>query len=115
MIEINERKSKSLGSGDILASFEFFPPKTDEGVHALFEVLLELVDLEPGFVSVTYGAGGSTRQRTLDLVSRIKRETGIEAMSHLTCVGHSRDELLQMTAPDLSAEADATRRAIQEG
>jgi methylenetetrahydrofolate reductase (NADPH) len=74
-------------------SFEFFPPKTDEGVASLFEVLRDLIELEPGFVSVTYGAGGSTRQRTLDLVSRIKRETGIEAMAHLTCVGHSRGEL----------------------
>src|SRR5581483_2699512 len=67
-----------------------------EGVPALFDVLLELVDLEPGLVSVTYGAAGSPRQRTLDLVSRIKRETGIEAMAHLTCVGHSRDELREI-------------------
>jgi methylenetetrahydrofolate reductase (NADH) len=74
-------------------SFEFFPPKSDEGVAQLFTTLRELSDLAPGFVSVTYGAGGSTRQLTVDLVSTIKRETGIEAMAHLTCVGHSQDEL----------------------
>lgn len=74
-------------------SFEFFPPKTDEGVAGLLRTLDELAPLEPGFVSVTYGAGGSTRDRTLDLVERIKASKGIEAMAHLTCVGHSRAEL----------------------
>jgi methylenetetrahydrofolate reductase (NADPH) len=74
-------------------SFEFFPPKSDGGVAQLFTTLRELADLSPAFVSVTYGAGGSTRQMTVDLVSAIKRETGIEAMAHLTCVGHTRDEL----------------------
>jgi len=77
-------------------SFEFFPPKTDEGVVALFETLRELAELKPGFVSVTYGAGGTTRQRTLELVTAIKRETGIEAMAHLTCVGHGRAELREI-------------------
>jgi len=74
-------------------SFEFFPPKTDEGVTHLYQTLEELAPLEPGFVSVTYGAGGSTRSRTVELVKRIKQTTGIEAMAHLTCVGHTRDEL----------------------
>jgi methylenetetrahydrofolate reductase (NADPH) len=74
-------------------SFEFFPPKSDEGVSQLFATLRDLEELAPGFVSVTYGAGGSTRQRTLELVSAIKGETGIEAMAHLTCVGHGRGEL----------------------
>ncbi|WP_141327638.1 methylenetetrahydrofolate reductase [NAD(P)H] [Myxococcus sp. AB025B] len=74
-------------------SFEFFPPKTDEGVANLLRTLEDLAPLEPGFVSVTYGAGGSTRDRTLELVSRIKQQTGIEAMAHLTCVGHTREEL----------------------
>ncbi|WP_426731656.1 methylenetetrahydrofolate reductase [NAD(P)H] [Myxococcus faecalis] len=74
-------------------SFEFFPPKTDEGVANLLRTLEDLAPLEPGFVSVTYGAGGSTRDRTLELVTRIKRQTGIEAMAHLTCVGHTREEL----------------------
>jgi methylenetetrahydrofolate reductase (NADPH) len=77
-------------------SFEFFPPKSDEGVAQLFTTLRELQDLAPAFVSVTYGAGGSTRQLTVDLVSAIKRETGIEAMAHLTCVGHSRSELSEI-------------------
>ncbi|WP_224361961.1 methylenetetrahydrofolate reductase [NAD(P)H] [Hyalangium versicolor] len=74
-------------------SFEFFPPKTDEGTENLLKALEDLAPLEPGFVSVTYGAGGSTRDRTLDLVTRIKKTTGIEAMAHLTCVGHSQAEL----------------------
>jgi len=74
-------------------SFEFFPPKTDEGVANLLKTLEDLAPLQPGFVSVTYGAGGSTRDRTLELVTHIKQETGIEAMAHLTCVGHTRDEL----------------------
>jgi methylenetetrahydrofolate reductase (NADPH) len=74
-------------------SFEFFPPKTPEGTAGLMQTLGELAGLEPGFVSVTYGAGGSTRDRTVDLVTGIKSATGLEAMAHLTCVGHSRDEL----------------------
>jgi methylenetetrahydrofolate reductase (NADPH) len=77
-------------------SFEFFPPKTDEGAANLLKTLEELAPLEPGFVSVTYGAGGSTRDRTLGLVSEIKRTTGIEAMAHLTCVGHTRQELQEI-------------------
>ncbi|NBD10991.1 MULTISPECIES: methylenetetrahydrofolate reductase [NAD(P)H] [Corallococcus] len=74
-------------------SFEFFPPKTDAGVAALLRTVEELAPLDPGFVSVTYGAGGSTRDRTVELVTHIKQHTGIEAMAHLTCVGHTRDEL----------------------
>ncbi|MBZ4415967.1 methylenetetrahydrofolate reductase [NAD(P)H] [Myxococcus sp. RHSTA-1-4] len=77
-------------------SFEFFPPKTDEGVANLLKTLEELAPLQPGFVSVTYGAGGSTRDRTVELVTRIKKETGIEAMAHLTCVGHTREELREL-------------------
>jgi methylenetetrahydrofolate reductase (NADPH) len=77
-------------------SFEFFPPKTPEGEKQLWKTLEELGPLEPGFVSVTYGAGGSTRDRTIDLVTRIKERTGIEAMAHLTCVGHTRDELVEI-------------------
>jgi methylenetetrahydrofolate reductase (NADPH) len=74
-------------------SFEFFPPKTPEGEAQLWATLEDLRGLEPGFVSVTYGAGGSTRDRTIELVTRIKERTGIEAMAHLTCVGHTKDEL----------------------
>jgi len=74
-------------------SFEFFPPKTAQGVDNLYRTVEQLRELVPHFVSVTYGAGGSTRQLTVDLVSRIKGEIGIEAMAHLTCVGAGRREL----------------------
>src|SRR5207248_6802443 len=74
-------------------SFEFFPPKTEEGVRTLYATIRELAPLEPSFVSVTYGAGGSTQQLTVELVTRIKKEIGIEAMAHLTCVGHSASEI----------------------
>jgi methylenetetrahydrofolate reductase (NADPH) len=76
-----------------LFSFEFFPPKDDAATATLLDVVRHLRDLQPDYVSVTYGAGGSTRARTLELVTRIKREIGIEAMAHLTCVGHSRQEI----------------------
>jgi methylenetetrahydrofolate reductase (NADPH) len=85
--------AERLKGGSPCFSFEFFPPKSEEGVTALYQTLHELAELKPGFVSVTYGAGGSTRQRTVELVSTIKRETGIEAMAHLTCMGHDRSEL----------------------
>jgi methylenetetrahydrofolate reductase (NADPH) len=74
-------------------SFEFFPPKTDDGVRQLFEAISHLRELEPTFVSVTYGAGGSVRTRTVDLVARIKRELDIEPVAHLTCVDATVDEL----------------------
>jgi methylenetetrahydrofolate reductase (NADPH) len=74
-------------------SFEFFPPKTPEGEQKLWEVLSELRSLQPNFVSVTYGAGGSTRAKTCELTTRIKDELGIEAMAHLTCVGSSSEQL----------------------
>jgi methylenetetrahydrofolate reductase (NADPH) len=74
-------------------SFEFFPPKTDEGWRNLRLALESLVDLEPAFASVTYGAGGSTRDRTVELTKWIKQELGIEAMAHLSCVGATREEL----------------------
>src|SRR5271154_2000916 len=74
-------------------SFEFFPPKTDEAWEELFVTISRLQSLAPSFVSVTYGAGGSTRERTHDLVVRIHRETDLTAVSHLTCVCHTRDEL----------------------
>jgi methylenetetrahydrofolate reductase (NADPH) len=79
--------------GEPIFSFEFFPPRTDEGVRALFETVEALRPLGPAYVSVTYGAGGSTRQKTLELVKRLKRESEVEAMAHVTCVGASRDEL----------------------
>src|ERR1700694_347172 len=82
-----------LSSQRPVFSFEFFPPKSDEAVKLLEKTITELRPLQPDFVSVTYGAGGSTREKTIDIVTRIKRETGIEAMAHLTCVGSTREEL----------------------
>jgi methylenetetrahydrofolate reductase (NADPH) len=74
-------------------SFEFFPPKTDDAAKQLEQTIADLRELRPSFVSVTYGAGGSTRERTIEIVTRVKREHGIEAMAHLTCVGSTRDDL----------------------
>jgi methylenetetrahydrofolate reductase (NADPH) len=74
-------------------SFEFFPPKTDEASKELFSTIAQLQELKPSFVSVTYGAGGSTRERTLDLVCRIQKETHLTAISHLTCVCHNLEEM----------------------
>lgn len=82
-----------LATGRPSFSFEFFPPKTAEGSSHLLEAIESLRDLNPTYVSVTYGAGGSTRNLTLDLVRRIKTEFGIETMAHLTCVGSNRDEI----------------------
>ncbi|MCC6216068.1 MAG: methylenetetrahydrofolate reductase [NAD(P)H] [Polyangiaceae bacterium] len=74
-------------------SFEFFPPKGPEGVEQLFQTVERLRAYEPAYVSVTYGAGGSTRRLTVELVGRIQREAGLEAVAHLTCVGSTRAEL----------------------
>ncbi len=74
-------------------SFEFFPPKTDVMEERFWETIGKLAPLHPRFVSVTYGAGGSTRERTLRMVSSIKTDTGVDAAAHLTCVGASRDEV----------------------
>lgn len=82
-----------LGSGSPTTSFEFFPPRSDEAAAQLERTIAELGPLDPSFVSVTWGAGGSTREKTIDIVSRIKRDTGIEAMAHLTCVGATREEI----------------------
>jgi methylenetetrahydrofolate reductase (NADPH) len=84
-------------------SFEFFPPKTDEASAELFQNIASLQALRPAFVSVTYGAGGSDRQRTHDLVVRIIRETDLTAVSHLTSVCHTREELADIL--DRYAEA----------
>ncbi|MEI7890124.1 MAG: methylenetetrahydrofolate reductase, partial [Actinomycetes bacterium] len=76
-----------------LFSFEFFPPKTEEGEKNLLEAVAALRELDPAFVSVTYGAGGSTRDKTLEVVDTIKKEYGLEAMAHFTCVAATVDEL----------------------
>lgn len=87
------RIADAFQRGDPIFSFEFFPPKTDEAAEALRATVAELRPLRPDYVSVTYGAGGSTRERTIELVTEIRNEVGIEAMAHLTCVGHTADEL----------------------
>lgn len=74
-------------------SFEFFPPKDDEGSTALFRTIEMLLPLRPAFVSITYGAGGSSRQRTVDLAKRIQRDIGLTVLAHVTCVGSTRAEL----------------------
>jgi methylenetetrahydrofolate reductase (NADPH) len=79
--------------GPPLFSFEFFPPKTEQGEHNLYAALAELRELEPSFVSVTYGAGGSTATKTIEIVKRIREAYGLEAMAHFTCVGATVAEL----------------------
>jgi methylenetetrahydrofolate reductase (NADPH) len=85
--------ARSLTSGEPVFSFEFFPPKTDEGERQLWSAISDLAPLAPTFVSVTYGAGGSTRDRTVRITSRILAETGMDAVAHLTCVGSTEAEL----------------------
>src|SRR3712207_9320887 len=84
-----------LGAGEPSFSFEFFPPKTEDGERNLERALVELSRMQPTFVSVTYGAGGSTEQklRTIEIVQQAKTELGLEAMAHFTCVGATTDEL----------------------
>lgn len=82
-----------IRGADPVFSFEFFPPKTPQGEESLYLTIDHLRELRPSFVSVTYGAGGSTREKTVELVCRIKHDLGIESMAHLTCVGSDRDEL----------------------
>lgn len=74
-------------------SFEFFPPKSEQGARDLFETVRRLEPLKPSFVSMTYGAGGSTRDLTHDLVVRLKQETTVDPIPHLTCVGHTEEEI----------------------
>ncbi|HVP31427.1 MAG TPA: methylenetetrahydrofolate reductase [NAD(P)H] [Myxococcota bacterium] len=87
---------EAFGRDHPVISFEFFPPKTEKGFDALYRTVAELKRLDPSFVSVTWGAGGSTRSQTIDLVTRIEHEIGITAMAHLTCVGATADELGQV-------------------
>jgi methylenetetrahydrofolate reductase (NADPH) len=90
------------GDGPIF-SFEFFPPKTENGERNLEKALAELRTLDPAFVSVTYGAGGSTREKTIEIVKRIREQYGLEAMAHFTCVG--------ATVPELRATLDEMQGA----
>ncbi|MDR3709592.1 MAG: methylenetetrahydrofolate reductase [NAD(P)H] [Capsulimonadaceae bacterium] len=84
---------EKLQAGTPTLSYEVFPPKNPLGWESLYATLAEIRRRTPDFVSVTYGAGGSTRDKTIDLVSRIQRELGLASVAHLTCVGHSRDEI----------------------
>ena len=87
-------------------SFEFFPPKTDEAARELEKTIGELEPLHPSFVSVTYGAGGSTRERTREVVTHIERDTSMTAMAHLTCIAHTRDQLSEIVAEYKDAGID---------
>jgi methylenetetrahydrofolate reductase (NADPH) len=79
--------------GKPTVSFEFFPPKSDEGWTSLYQTIEHLKPLKPSYVSVTYGAGGSTRAKTVELCGKIQNDVGIDTMAHLTCVGHTADEV----------------------
>ena len=92
----NQKPPSQPGGTDIRVSFEFFPPKTPEMEETLWRSITRLAPLNPEFVSVTYGAGGSTRQRTHDTVKRILDETRLVPAAHLTCVGATRDEVDQV-------------------
>jgi methylenetetrahydrofolate reductase (NADPH) len=95
-ITMDHERASRLGPEnrpELQLSFEFFPPKTDVMEARFWESLHRLAPLHPRFVSVTYGAGGSTRERTLRMVHQIKTETGVDAAAHLTCVGASRAEV----------------------
>ncbi len=87
------RISDALASVRPFFSFEFFPPKDDDGSRRLFETIAALQPLRPAFVSITYGAGGSTRARTVALAKQIQSETGMTVVAHVTCVGSTRAEL----------------------
>ena len=91
---IRDIYASKMAAGRPVISFEFFPPKTDEGDRNLFEKAIPaLLQARPDFCSVTYGAGGSTRDKTLMIVDRIQREHDLTALAHLTCVNHTRDEV----------------------
>jgi methylenetetrahydrofolate reductase (NADPH) len=82
-----------LASGDRSFSFEFFPPKTTEAEEVLWRSIREIEQLHPTFVSITYGAGGTTRDGTIRVTERVAQDTSLTPLGHLTCVSHSRDEL----------------------
>jgi len=88
--------AETLSSPNTNFSFEFFPPKDEKASNSLFENIQELMPLRPAYVSVTYGAGGSTRQLTHDLVVRLQKETDLNIISHLTCVGSTKNEIREI-------------------
>jgi methylenetetrahydrofolate reductase (NADPH) len=83
---------------DLVLSFEVFPPKLDTSLETIFDTIGQLKALHPAFISVTYGAGGSQKGRTVEIASRIKNGFQLEAMAHLTCVGHARNDIDQILA-----------------
>jgi len=87
------RIAELYGRGRPVFSFEFFPPKTNTGYEALYRSVLDLKHLNPDFVSVTWGAGGSTRRKTVEIVTRIHRDIGVTTMAHLSCIGSTPDQL----------------------
>src|SRR6516165_2306265 len=87
------RISEALATQRPFFSFEFFPPKDDAGSRALFATIAALAPLRPAFVSITYGAGGSTRARTVALAKEIQHEIGLTVVAHVTCIGADRSEL----------------------
>ncbi len=84
---------EKLKQTEIGISFEFFPPKTQDAEISLFNTIEDLKHINPTFVSVTYGAGGSTREKTRDIVKKLNEETNLTVMAHLTCVGHYKEEI----------------------
>ena len=90
---VRERRSRLVGDGDINVSFEFFPPKTEKMEETLWSAIRRLEPLRPRFVSVTYGAGGSTRERTHTTVARLVRETSLVPAAHLTCVEATKTDV----------------------
>lgn len=95
--------AERISSGERSISFEFFPPKDEAGEEQLWQAIRDLEAYTPTFVSVTYGAGGSTRDRTVDITRRIVEETSLLPMAHLTCVGHTKDDLDEILAAYSSA------------
>ena len=107
MIFIRDIHDACRAAGRPAVSFEFFPPKTDEGERAFFEKTLpQILALKPDYCSVTYGAGGTTREKTLGMADRIQRESRLPAMMHLTCVDSTREQLGEVVA-------EARRRGIR--
>ena len=109
MVDADERSiGELIREGERSVSFEFMPPRDEAGVAQLWQAIRDLEPYRPTFVSVTYGAGGTTRDTTVQITGRIARETSLRAMGHLTCVGHTREELVDI----LHAYRDAGVRNI---
>ncbi len=95
-MRIRDRLDEGERTGTATISFEFFPPKDDVGFWDLYRTIESLRPLQPDYVTVTYGAGGSTRRKTIELVTRIKSDIGLNTMAHMTCVGATRDEIAEV-------------------